>query len=109
MVWLPGWYGALKGTITLSGEATLSKVICLRSEKESTLKGKNLLPKGENSFLLERTPFPERLDMYKMEENLPVYDFPVNSRIYIAGAQPHFTKHYEISFALLLFRNVHVL
>ena len=27
------------------------------SEKGSTLKGKNLFPRGANSFLLEQTPF----------------------------------------------------
>ena len=29
------------------------------SEKESTLKGKNLLPRGANPLLLEKTPFQE--------------------------------------------------
>ena len=29
---------------TPSGEATLSKLVCIPSEKGSTLKGKNLLP-----------------------------------------------------------------
>ena len=29
----------------------------LFSEQESTLKGRNLLPMGANSFLLEKTPF----------------------------------------------------
>ena len=30
-----------------------AKAVCLRSEKEPTLKGKNLLPMGVNSFLLK--------------------------------------------------------
>ena len=42
---------------TLSREKTLSKQFYLPSEKGSTLKGKNLLPLGANSFLLEQTPF----------------------------------------------------
>ena len=40
---------------TLS-EENLSKFLCLSSEKDSTLKGKNLLLLGANSFLLKRTP-----------------------------------------------------
>ena len=47
-----GWRGGWR-TDTLKGEATLSKLLCLTSEKGSTLKGKNLLPQGANSFLLE--------------------------------------------------------
>ena len=44
---------------TFSREATLSKLFCLLFEKGSTLKGKNLLPMGANSFLLEWTSFSE--------------------------------------------------
>ena len=33
------------------------KIVLLPSEKRSTLKGKNLLPLGANSFLLGLTPF----------------------------------------------------
>ena len=47
----------LGGIDTLSGVAILSKLFCLPSEKGSTLTGKNLLPMGANSFLLEWTPF----------------------------------------------------
>ena len=36
--------------------ATLSKSFCFPSEKGSTLKGKNLLPLGANSLLLEEIP-----------------------------------------------------
>ena len=36
---------------TLSVEVTLSQMFWFPSEKGSTLKGKNLLPKGANSFL----------------------------------------------------------
>ena len=43
---------------TLSRVATeLSKLSCHLSEKGPTLKGKNLLPVGANSFLFEKTPF----------------------------------------------------
>ena len=38
---------------TLSGEVALTNYLCSLSEKGSTLKGKNLLPTGANSFLLE--------------------------------------------------------
>ena len=72
----------IKGMETLSREATPSNLFCLLSEKGSTfkrgkmpsssllkrdlllpsekgsfLKGKNLLPRGVNSFLLEKIPF----------------------------------------------------
>ena len=40
----------LKGTDTLVGEATLSKLFCRHSEKGSTLTEKNLLPKGSKIF-----------------------------------------------------------
>ena len=45
----------IRGIYTLSREATLLKLFCLPSEKRSILKGKNLLPLGANSFLLEKT------------------------------------------------------
>ena len=56
-------YISLRGMDTLSGVATLSKLFCLPSEKGSTLKGKNLLPLGANSFLLEYTPFQKGLSV----------------------------------------------
>ena len=37
----------------IQGEVALSKLFSLPSEKASTQKGKNLLPLGANSFLLE--------------------------------------------------------
>ena len=43
----------LTGTHTLSRATALSKLLSLPSEKGSSLKGKNLLPLGANSFLLE--------------------------------------------------------
>ena len=43
----------LKGNDTISGEVTQTKLLCIPSEKGSTLKGKNLLLMGANSFLLE--------------------------------------------------------
>ena len=45
-------YTFIVGVVGL-GETALSKSFCLPSEKGSTLKGKNLLPMGVNSFLLE--------------------------------------------------------
>ena len=45
--------GPKQGMDTFSEEATPSKLFCIPSEKGSTLKGKNLLPMGANSFLLE--------------------------------------------------------
>ena len=41
----------LRGTDTLSGKSTLSKLFYLPSEKGFTLKGKNLFPAAANSFL----------------------------------------------------------
>ena len=43
---------------THSGEATV-KIVLLPSEKGSTLKGKNLLPLGVNSFLFRVDPLSE--------------------------------------------------
>ena len=43
----------VKGMYTLSREATLVKLVYFTCEKGSILKGKNLLPLGANSFLLE--------------------------------------------------------
>ena len=55
----------IKWTDTLWGEVTLSKLFSFPYEKESTLKEKNLLPLGANSFLLEWTPFQKGLGMRK--------------------------------------------
>ena len=44
---------SLKGLDILSGDAVLSTLFLLPSEKGPTLKGKNLLPVGADSFLLE--------------------------------------------------------
>ena len=44
---------------TVSGSN--SAKIVLPFEKGSTLKGKNLLPRGANSFLLKLTPFQKTL------------------------------------------------
>ena len=41
----------LRGTDSVSGEASLSKLFCLHSEKGSILKGKNLFLLGANIFL----------------------------------------------------------
>ena len=44
---------SLKGLDILSGDAVLSTLFLLPSEMGPTLKGKNLLPMGADSFLLE--------------------------------------------------------
>ena len=49
----PKYTDILKGTNILSGETTQPKLFCRHSEKESTLQGKNWLPLGANSFLVE--------------------------------------------------------
>ena len=59
-----------RGMDTLSGEVTLSKVFCLPSEKGSTLKGKNLLPVGANSFLLELIPFQKGFNLLEHKEEV---------------------------------------
>ena len=50
----------LRSTDTLSGEATLLKCFYHPSENGSTIKGKNLLLLGANSFLLELTLFQKK-------------------------------------------------
>ena len=57
----------------------------LPSEKGSTLKGKNLLPLGTNSFLLEESPFrrsnfdkvtfPEKVSIHLIGCSLPAHTF----------------------------------
>ena len=44
-----------------TSEDDISIRFCFPSEKGSTLKGKNLLPLGANSFLLELNPFQKGL------------------------------------------------
>ena len=57
---------------TLSRETTLSKGVCLPSEKSSSLKGKNLLPLGggANSFLLEKRSFQMGFGMQESEQQV---------------------------------------
>ena len=50
----------LRGMNTLSGEVTLSKCFCLPFVKGSTLKRKNLLPKGEQILSFESRPLFRR-------------------------------------------------
>ena len=52
-----------KGMDTLSGKATQLDLSGIPSEKVSTLKGKNLLPLGANSSLLENTPFQKEFEV----------------------------------------------
>ena len=44
------------------------KIVLLPSIKGSTLKGKNLLPRGANSFLLEETPFQKGLGVQESKQ-----------------------------------------
>ena len=49
------------------------------SEKESTQKGKNLLPRGANSFLFEQTPFQKGIkEVLKELPPLKAYRFPLS-------------------------------
>ena len=57
-------------------EAT--KFICLHSQKWSTLKEKNMLPRGANSFHLEKTLLRRGFDVHlkgdrKLQKLLPVF------------------------------------
>ena len=67
----------LSGMDTLSGEATLWTMSLPPFLKGSTLKGKNLLPLGVNSFLLEQTP---RVFLVSQKhETWPLFDWcPLN-------------------------------
>ena len=57
-----------------AGESTMSKLFFPPSENGSengsTLKGKNLLPKGANSYLLEQTLFLKGLDTRKSKQKV---------------------------------------
>ena len=55
---------------TLSGEVSLSKLFYLPSEKESTLKEKNLFSLVTNSFLLELIPFQKRIDVQESKQEV---------------------------------------
>ena len=46
----------------------MSKLLCIHSENGSTLKGKNLLPLGANSFLYSRPIFRRGLAAGKQTE-----------------------------------------
>ena len=66
---------------TLSEEATLSTLILALSEKGSTLKEKNLLPRGTNSFFLELIPFQKGLDVQESKQEVKqVISFVKNGR-----------------------------
>ena len=55
---------------TISREVTLSKLICFPSEKGSSLKGKTLLPRGANSFFLEKIPFQKWLGVQESKQEV---------------------------------------
>ena len=57
----------LRGIGTLSGGGT-SLNFFLSYRKGSTLKGKNLLPREANSFLLEQTPFQNEANLFPRKE-----------------------------------------
>ena len=61
---------SLKGNDTCSRETTLLKLFWFLSGKVSALKGKNLLPLGANSFLVEQTPFQKGLDVKKRKQEV---------------------------------------
>ena len=48
----------------------MSELFLPLSEKGSTLNGKNLLPKGANSFLLVKTPFQKDLGLQKTKQEV---------------------------------------
>ena len=48
---------SFKGIDTFTRETTLAKLFLLPSEKGSSLKGKNLLPRGANSFIFRVDPY----------------------------------------------------
>ena len=50
---------SLRGMDTLSGETTLSKLVCLPSLKGSSLKGKHLLPWEQMLFCFREDPFSD--------------------------------------------------
>ena len=51
-------------------ETTLSKLLCLSSEKGYILKVKNFLPMGANSFFLEQTPFQKWLGVQECKQEV---------------------------------------
>ena len=53
-----------------SWEVTLVKLFCAPSEKRSTLKGKNLLPRGANSFLLGYAPFQKGVGVPERKQEI---------------------------------------
>ena len=62
--------------LILSGEVNYSKIFCLPSEKHSTLKWKNLLPWGANSFLFRVDPFSEGLCVQESKLEVNVWCCP---------------------------------
>ena len=61
-------YNVIRRTVTLLGEATLSNGFAFLLRGPSS-KGKNLLPLGVNSFLLEKIPFENGLSLVYKESN----------------------------------------
>ena len=53
---------------TLKGDNSVIDFACF--EKGSTLKGKNLLPVGANSFLLEKIPLQKCLDLQESKQEV---------------------------------------
>ena len=64
---------------THSGGGNSISLFCffIPSEKGSTLKGKNLLPLGANSFLLGQTPFQKSPGVKESKEEDIKFGFPL--------------------------------
>ena len=85
----------LRGIDILSGELILSKRF-VRSEKGATLKEKNLLPLGANSFLLEQTPFQKELDVPELKQEVTKVVSLLKHGEYLQGA----SSPLKVSFCL---------
>ena len=59
----------LRGTGILSREISV-KIVLAPSEKGSTLKGKNLLPKGASSVLIDLIPFENAHEMQESKQEV---------------------------------------
>ena len=67
--------------IHLQGRLLFKNCCGSHSEKRSTLKGKNLLPLGANSFLLEHTSFQKRLVVQESKQEVSKVVFLVQNGV----------------------------
>ena len=76
----------LRETRPISGEANSIQIVCIHSEKGSTLKGKDLHPVGANSFLSEKTPLQKghvcRKANKKLQTSSPLLKWWVKYLVY---------------------------